>query len=49
MSSAARNNPWTIAPHFIVDDVVKSANFYRDKLGFHSVVSSSTVSLIPVA
>jgi predicted enzyme related to lactoylglutathione lyase len=34
MTSQVKNNPWTIAPHFIVDDVVNSANFYRDKLGF---------------
>lgn len=26
---------WSVAPLFIVDDVVASANFYRDKLGFH--------------
>ena len=26
---------WTIAPYFIVDDVVATANYYRDKLGFH--------------
>jgi predicted enzyme related to lactoylglutathione lyase len=26
---------WGIAPLFLVDDVVASANFYRDKLGFH--------------
>src|SRR5262245_29809577 len=26
---------WSIAPYFIVDDVVASAAFYRDKLGFH--------------
>jgi predicted enzyme related to lactoylglutathione lyase len=26
---------WGIAPYFVVDDVVSSANFYRDKLGFH--------------
>ena len=26
---------WRIAPYFIVDDVVATANFYRDKLGFH--------------
>jgi catechol 2,3-dioxygenase-like lactoylglutathione lyase family enzyme len=26
---------WTIAPYFIVNDVVASAEFYRDKLGFH--------------
>jgi uncharacterized glyoxalase superfamily protein PhnB len=25
---------WNIAPYFIVDDVVTTANFYRDKLGF---------------
>ena len=25
---------WNAAPCFIVDDVVATANFYRDKLGF---------------
>jgi hypothetical protein len=25
---------WSIAPYFIVDDVVASANYYRDRLGF---------------
>jgi len=25
---------WTVAPYFIVDDLVATANFYRDKLGF---------------
>ena len=25
---------WSIAPYFIVDDVVAAANFYRDQLGF---------------
>jgi predicted enzyme related to lactoylglutathione lyase len=25
---------WTIAPYFLVDDVVTTANYYRDKLGF---------------
>lgn len=25
---------WTIAPHFIVDDILTTANFYRDTLGF---------------
>jgi catechol 2,3-dioxygenase-like lactoylglutathione lyase family enzyme len=25
---------WSVAPYFIVDDVVKTANFYRDRLGF---------------
>ncbi len=26
---------WSVAPLFIVDNVVATANFYRDKLGFH--------------
>ena len=26
---------WKVAPFFIVDNVVATANFYRDKLGFH--------------
>ena len=26
---------WSIAPYFVVDDVLATANFYRDKLGFH--------------
>ena len=26
---------WTIAPYFIVDDVIATANYYRDSLGFH--------------
>jgi predicted enzyme related to lactoylglutathione lyase len=25
---------WSVAPYFIVDDVVSTANYYRDKLGF---------------
>jgi predicted enzyme related to lactoylglutathione lyase len=25
---------WSVAPYFIVDDIVTTANFYRDKLGF---------------
>lgn len=25
---------WNVAPYFIVDDVVTSANYYRDQLGF---------------
>jgi uncharacterized glyoxalase superfamily protein PhnB len=25
---------WSIAPYFIVDDVVATANYYRDTLGF---------------
>ena len=31
---AADRRSWGIAPYFIVEDVVASANFYRDKLGF---------------
>lgn len=27
-------NRWSIAPCFIVDDVVATADYYRDKLGF---------------
>jgi predicted enzyme related to lactoylglutathione lyase len=35
MADAADHHPhWSIAPYFIVDDVVATANFYRDKLGF---------------
>lgn len=31
-----KNSPrWVVAPYFIVDDVVATANFYRDKMGFH--------------
>jgi uncharacterized glyoxalase superfamily protein PhnB len=25
---------WSVAPYFIVNDVVATANYYRDKLGF---------------
>jgi uncharacterized glyoxalase superfamily protein PhnB len=36
MADNVANRPhWGIAPYFIVNDVVASANFYRDKLGFH--------------
>ena len=31
---AAARPRWGIAPYFIVDDVVATANYYRDKLGF---------------
>jgi predicted enzyme related to lactoylglutathione lyase len=35
MSDNGVNSPrWNIAPYFIVDDVVTTANYYRDKLGF---------------
>ena len=30
----ANSSRWNIAPYFIVDDVVTTANYYRDKLGF---------------
>lgn len=32
--NVATNPRWGIAPYFIVDDVVATANFYRDTLGF---------------
>jgi predicted enzyme related to lactoylglutathione lyase len=31
---AANRSSWFIAPYFIVDDVVTTANFYRDQPGF---------------
>ena len=35
MADSVINQPrWSIAPYFVVDDVVTTANFYRDKLGF---------------
>jgi len=30
----SKHPPWAIAPYFIVEDVVATANYYRDKLGF---------------
>lgn len=32
--SATAKPRWGVAPYFIVDDVVTTANFYRDTLGF---------------
>jgi predicted enzyme related to lactoylglutathione lyase len=32
--SASARTVWRIAPYFLVDDVVASANYYRHKLGF---------------
>ena len=32
--SAEKRPRWGIAPYFIVEDVVSTANYYRDKLGF---------------
>jgi len=34
LESSAAHRPWRVAPYFVVDDVVATANFYRDKLGF---------------
>jgi predicted enzyme related to lactoylglutathione lyase len=35
MADGTGNRPrWSIAPYFIVDDVVATANYYRDQLGF---------------
>jgi predicted enzyme related to lactoylglutathione lyase len=35
MTNGSSGQPrWSIAPYFIVDDVVATANFYRDRLGF---------------
>jgi uncharacterized glyoxalase superfamily protein PhnB len=31
MATGAR---WSVAPYLVVDDVVATANFYRDRLGF---------------
>jgi hypothetical protein len=33
-STRSQKPRWSVAPYFIVDDVVGSANYYRDKLGF---------------
>jgi catechol 2,3-dioxygenase-like lactoylglutathione lyase family enzyme len=32
---ARHKKHWRVAPCFLVDDVVATAKFYRDKLGFH--------------
>jgi hypothetical protein len=35
MSDAVvERRPWKIAPYFLVEDVVTTANYYRDRLGF---------------
>jgi uncharacterized glyoxalase superfamily protein PhnB len=34
-NAGVKSARWRVAPYFIVDDVVTTANFYRDKLGFH--------------
>ena len=36
MSDNVVSNPprWAVAPYFLVDDVVATAHYYRDKLGF---------------
>jgi len=33
-NTSAGRPRWSIAPYLIVDDVVATANYYRDKLGF---------------
>lgn len=35
LASAEQRRPWGIAPYFIVEDVVATAEFYSQKLGFH--------------
>ena len=32
--AAAQRRPWRIAPYLWVEDVVATANYYRDRLGF---------------
>ena len=34
MAEMPKKSGWIVAPYFLVDDVVTTANFYRDKLGF---------------
>jgi uncharacterized glyoxalase superfamily protein PhnB len=34
-SEIPTRSQWSISPYFIVDNVVTTADFYRDKLGFH--------------
>jgi uncharacterized glyoxalase superfamily protein PhnB len=34
MSTPTPRPRWSIAPYFLVDDVVATANYYRDQLGF---------------
>src|SRR5215831_10999596 len=33
-NSVVNQSHWSITPYFVVDDVVTTANYYRDKLGF---------------
>ena len=33
-TNASASPRWSVAPYFIVDDVVTTANYYRDTLGF---------------
>ena len=35
VDEAENRSGWNIAPYFLVDDVVATANDYRDRLGFH--------------
>ena len=34
MANETNRSIWTVAPYLIVDNVVESANYYRDRLGF---------------
>lgn len=35
MTNSVPSRPrWSVAPYFLVEDVVAAANFYRDRLGF---------------
>ncbi len=34
MTDGKREPRWSVAPYFVVEDVVRAANFYRDTLGF---------------
>lgn len=34
MPETAPDARWSVAPYFIVEDVIASANYYRDQLGF---------------
>jgi predicted enzyme related to lactoylglutathione lyase len=33
-NDTVKRRRWGIAPYFVVDDVISTANYYRDKLGF---------------
>jgi len=35
MADESKHPQWTVAPYFIVDDVIATANYYREQLGFN--------------